>query len=78
MAERSGHHSVALLSRVQPADSIHARVLAATVQSSDTRIRFHAITRLCAVAPQGAVLTTAPLLVVAAAPRGGVRQHGGH
>ncbi|AZZ48254.1 hypothetical protein C5C31_05170 [Rathayibacter rathayi] len=78
MAERSGRHSVALLSRVRPAESIRARVLAATVHSSDTRIRLHAITRRCAVAPQGAVLTTAPLLVAATASRDGVRQHGGH
>ncbi|AZZ55901.1 hypothetical protein C5E08_08435 [Rathayibacter iranicus] len=78
MAERSGHHSVALSSRVRRTDSIRAEILAATVHSSDTRIRLHAITRHCAAAPKGAVITTAPLLVVATSLRLGVRQHGGH
>ncbi|KZX22332.1 hypothetical protein EV639_10578 [Rathayibacter tanaceti] len=78
MAERSGRHSVGTRSRVRPAESVRARVLAAAVHSSDTRIRTHAITRRCAVASQGAVLATAPSLVVATTPRDGVRQHGGH
>ncbi|PPG54177.1 hypothetical protein C5C27_15600 [Rathayibacter sp. AY2B7] len=78
MAERSGRHSVGLRSRVRPADSICARVLTAAVHSSDTRIRLHVIARHSAAASQGAVITTAPLLVVAAPSRDGVRQHGGH
>lgn len=78
MAERNGHHCVGLRSRVRRTDSIRAGILLAAVCSADTRIRHHVTVRLCAAASKGAVMTTAPFRVVAAAPRGGVRQHGGH
>lgn len=78
MAEWNGHHCVGLRSRVRHDGTDRAGVLSAAVHSSDTRIRHHDITRRCAVASKGAVIATAPFLVVATSLRGGVRQHGGH
>lgn len=78
MAERNGYHCVGLRSRVRRTDAIRAGVLLAALHSADTRIRHHDSVRLRAAASKGAVMTTAPFVVVAADRRGGVRQHGGH